>query len=91
MPKIPDCNRCFLYARNPYVVCTVHPDGVDGVRCIDFRLDPNAEIEEQWSPEGYSYYDGELVRDRSRYTRSEQFEILNTHPFFTLCLSSMQI
>ncbi len=49
----------------------------------DFRLDPNAEIEEQWCPEGYSYYDGELVRNQSRYTREEQFEILNTHPFFT--------
>jgi hypothetical protein len=56
---------------------------------MDFRPDrpdPNAEIEEQWTPTGYSYYDGHLVRNQSRYTRSEQWEILNTHPFFTgLC------
>ena len=29
MPKIPDCNRCSLYARNPHIICAVHPDGVD--------------------------------------------------------------
>ncbi|MDJ0902494.1 MAG: hypothetical protein QNJ55_27185 [Xenococcus sp. MO_188.B8] len=51
--------------------------------CIDFRPDPNAKIEEQWCPEGYSYYDGHLVRDRSRYTPEEQLKILDTHPFFT--------
>ena len=83
MPKIPDCDRCVLYARNPYVVCTIHPDGVESVRCMDFRPDPNAEIEKQWSPEGYSWYGDELVRARSIYTRSEQLEILDNHPFFT--------
>lgn len=61
--KIPDCDRCILYAHNPYLVCGVHPEGVKTNSCIDFRPDPNAQIEEQWSPEGYSYYDGHLVRD----------------------------
>jgi hypothetical protein len=32
MPKIPDCDRCSLYAYNPYVVCAVHPEGVNGDR-----------------------------------------------------------
>ena len=81
--KFQPCDRCFLYAHNPYVVCSVHPDGVKTNSCIDFRPDPNAKIEEQWSPAGYSYYDGNLVRNQSRYTRKEQWEILNTHPFFT--------
>ena len=44
MPKIPDCDRCSLYAHNPHLVCMVHPSGVDSDRCPDFRLDPNAEI-----------------------------------------------
>ncbi|MDJ0902213.1 MAG: hypothetical protein QNJ55_25765 [Xenococcus sp. MO_188.B8] len=84
MPKIPDCDRCVLYAHNPYVVCAVHPEGVEGDRCIDFRPDPNAEIQEQWSPQGYSWYGGELIPNRhSRYSQEEQTEILNNHPFFT--------
>ena len=83
MPKIPECDHCILYARNPYVVCSVHPEGVKTNNCMDFRPDPNAKIEEQWCPEGYSYYGGELVRNQSRYTREKQWEILNTHPFFT--------
>ena len=40
MPKISNCNcdrrvpchRCSLYAHNPYLVCAVHPDGIDGDR-----------------------------------------------------------
>ena len=54
--------------------------------------DPKAEIEEQWSPQGYSWYGDELIPNRpSRYTQAEQLELLDTHPFFTLCLSSVQI
>ncbi len=89
--KIPDCDRCVLYARTPYVVCTVHPQGVDTDKCIDFRPDKDADMEKQWSPQGYSWYGDELIPDRpSRYSPSEQIQILDTHPFFTLCLSSMQ-
>lgn len=45
---------------------------------------PNAEIEKQWSPEGYSWYGDELIADRpSRYTLEEQSQILDNHPFFT--------
>ncbi len=41
-------------------------------------------MEEQWSPQGYSWYGDELIPDRpSRYTAEEQLEILNNHPFFT--------
>ena len=91
MPKIPDCDRCSLYAHNPYLVCAVHPNGIDGDceasrrhRCIDFRPDPNAKIEEQWSPQGYSWYGDELISDRpSRHSQAEQIEILDNHPFFT--------
>ena len=52
MPKIPDCDFCLLYAHNPHLICTVHPSGVDSDRCLDFRPDPDAEIEEKWSPIG---------------------------------------
>ena len=84
MPKIPDCNRCLLYAHNPHLICTVHPSGVDSDRCLDFRPDLNAEVEEQWSPEGYSWYGDELIANRpSRYTPEQQLEILDSHPFFT--------
>ena len=84
MPKISDCNRCSLYARNPHIICTVHPKGVDTDYCIDFRPDPNIKEEEQWSRGGYSWYGDELIPNRtSKYTSDEQLEILDTHPFFT--------
>ena len=84
MPKISDCDRCSLYAHDPHLVCAVHPFGVEADKCMDFRLDPNAQIEEHWSPQGYSWYGDELITNRpSRYSQSEQLEILNNHPFFT--------
>ncbi|MGV2826807.1 hypothetical protein [Myxosarcina sp. GI1(2024)] len=94
--KIPDCNRCLLYAHNPhFLVCVIHSDGVDTKTCMDFRPNSNAEVAEQWSSEGYSWYEGELIPNRpSRYTQAEQLEILDTHPVFTgvcpntSCLSS---
>jgi hypothetical protein len=99
--KIPDCvrvgaarlldvacrrqSRCLLYSHNPHLICAVHPEGVDSDRCPDFRPTPNAEEEEQWQPEGYSWYGGELIANRpSRYTQEQQLGILDTHPFFTL-------
>ncbi|MHC5609574.1 MAG: nuclease A inhibitor family protein [Nostoc sp.] len=56
MAKLLICDRCLLYAHNPYLVCAVHLDGVDGDSCLDFREDPNIEPEELWQPEGATYY-----------------------------------
>ncbi|MCC3509504.1 MAG: hypothetical protein JGK29_10425 [Microcoleus sp. PH2017_17_BER_D_A] len=61
MPKLPECDRCILYARNPHLVCAVHPAGPNADTCLDFRANPNAESEELWEPEGASYYNGELI------------------------------
>jgi hypothetical protein len=95
MSKIPDCDRCLLYACSPYTVCTIHPTGVDSDSCLDFREDPNAEPEQLWEPEGASYVDEELVIERSYYngeeivppkrllTPEQQWKILDTHPLFT--------
>ena len=84
MSKIDLCDRCSLYARNPQLVCGVHPFGVDTDSCLDFRPDPNIQEEEQWSPSGYSWYGDELIPNKpSRYTSEEQLEILDNHPFFT--------
>ncbi len=95
MSKIPDCDRCLFNAHSPYTVCAVHPFGVDESSCLDFREDPNAKPEVLWEPEGASYIDGELVIERSFYngeeipqpkqllTLEEQWQILETHPFFT--------
>ena len=72
MPKIPDCARCTLYAHNPHLVCAVHPDDVETDKCLDFRHDLNAHIEEQWSPSGYSWYDnvGDIIA-RSHYRKNQ--------------------
>jgi len=83
MPKIPDCDRCLLYAKNPHLVCTVHPQGVETESCLDFRLDSSFKESEPWSPQGYSFYNGNLVKNPSRYTQEEKLEILDNHPYFT--------
>ena len=64
MSKIPQCDRCLLYSHSAYLVCGVHPSGIEGDRCLDFRPKPNAEEEELWGPEGYSWYGGELIPNR---------------------------
>jgi len=48
-------HRCLLYARNPYLVCAVHPTGSDTDTCPDFQENPNAASEELWELEGVSY------------------------------------
>jgi hypothetical protein len=100
MNKLPECGRCLLYARSPYIVCAVHPTGVDGENCLDFREKPNVESEKLWEPEGASYIDDELVLERSYYngeeiwqpqrllTLEQQWHTLETHPFFTGCCQS---
>ncbi|WP_036487167.1 hypothetical protein [Myxosarcina sp. GI1] len=81
---MPKAYRCLLYAHNSYLIFAVHPKGVTTKTCMDFRPDPKAEIQEQWSPEGYSWYNNELIPNRpSSYTQAEQLEILDTHPVFT--------
>ncbi|MEH2376030.1 hypothetical protein [Nostoc sp.] len=78
MAKLLICDRCLLYAHNPYLVCAVHLDGVDGDSCLDFREDPNAE------PEGGTYYNGELiVQPQQRWTQQQKLELLDWHPMFT--------
>lgn len=44
MPKIPECDRCLFCAHTYYLVCAVHPDGVDEY-CPDFTEDPEWESE----------------------------------------------
>ncbi|MEG4213640.1 hypothetical protein [Microcoleus sp. S13_B4] len=66
-------HRCLLYARNPYLICAVHPTGPNADTCLDFRENPDAEPDELWEPEGASYYNGELIlQPRQRWTL-EQF------------------
>jgi hypothetical protein len=84
MPKLPECDRCQLYARNPHLVCAVHPAGPTADTCLDFHKDPNAAPDELWEPEGASYYNGELIlQPRQRWTTAEKLELLDTHPLFT--------
>ncbi|MBP0022208.1 MAG: hypothetical protein J7647_32210 [Cyanobacteria bacterium SBLK] len=86
MPKIEQCDRCLFYSRSVHVICSIHPYGVEGNECLDFRENPNlqAEDRELWAPQGYSWYGDELVSHAPpRYTPEQQLELLDTHPFFT--------
>ena len=90
MPKIDQCDRCTNNAHSPYLICAIHPDGVDGEVCPDFADDG----QELWCPDGYKFVDGQLVRlpvtyetnHVPRLTRAQQYQILMTHPMFSgLC------
>ncbi|BAY72863.1 hypothetical protein NIES23_56910 (plasmid) [Trichormus variabilis NIES-23] len=50
-----------MYSHDPHLVCAVHPSGVEGNICIDFRPNTNTQAEELWQPEGATYYNGELI------------------------------
>ncbi len=39
--------------------------------------------DEQWEPEGASYYNGELILQPKQKTREEQLWLLDNHPLFT--------
>ena len=84
MPKIPECDRCLFCAHDPHIVCAVHPTGVNGDSCLDFREDHelegkrfldflgiNPSDQEQWEPQGARYIDDELVIERSYYNGEE--------------------
>ncbi|MEH2405323.1 hypothetical protein [Nostoc sp.] len=46
-----------------------------------YTSDPN---QEQWQPEGASYYNGELIlQPQQGRTQQQQLELLDTHPLFT--------
>jgi len=83
MPQIPLCSVCNLFARNPHLVCAVHPDGPTTDTCLDFRAPLLHEPEPLWEPEGASYYNGELSLFKPRLTREQQLWLLDNHPFFT--------
>lgn len=40
---VDDCFRCRYYSWTHYLVCAVHPSGVDGDACPDFESDPTAD------------------------------------------------
>jgi hypothetical protein len=35
--KIHLCDSCQFYSHDPHLVCAIHPDGVDGNNCLDYR------------------------------------------------------
>ena len=83
MAKIDKCDRCRFYGHNPHLVCALHPSGVTK-DCADYQLDPTYEEEEQWCPEGYTYYNGELIKlPENKPSQIEQLWLLNNHPCFT--------
>ncbi len=93
MAKLDCCDRCDFYAHSLYMVCGVHPCGVEGDSCPDFSPAPDAVTVpdeplawygDQWQPEGASYYGGELILDPVRVrSLDEQVQLLDSHPLFT--------
>lgn len=86
MPKLRECDRCQLYAHNPFLICAVHPEGPDAQECLDFAPVSGVGAEELWEPPGASYYGDELILHRQkRWSYDEQLELLDSHPLLTGC------
>lgn len=44
------------------MVCSVHPFGVEGNSCLDFRANPDIEVEDElWMPAGTRFVERELL------------------------------
>jgi hypothetical protein len=86
MSHLSECQDCLNNARNPHLLCAIHPYGSTG-NCPDFDRQSHAEPEELWEPSGAAYYGDELVvTPLSRWTKVQQLELLMRHPLFTgLC------
>lgn len=63
MAKLPYCDRCQLYAHTPYLVCAVHPTGVESDRCPDFRPVPPGHAKPNDDP--LSWYGDERQPDEA--------------------------
>ena len=94
--KLPECDRCHNFSDSIHLRCAIHPSGFESGSCPDFQEDPQAQqkqakflgldwvVDQQWQPEGASYYGGEVViTPTQRFTRQQQLELLDWHPFFT--------
>jgi hypothetical protein len=84
MPKIPLCNSCQFYSNAIYFTCAIHPDGVAGNYCLDYRRNLEYIEPEQWVPQGYTYYNGELIKlPENKPSQELQLWLLDHHPCFT--------
>lgn len=85
MAKISLCDRCQFYSNNPYLICALHPDGVTTDNCDDYssNYNPTDNLEEQWCPDGYVYYDEELIKLPDKPNRERQLWLWDNHPAFT--------
>jgi hypothetical protein len=86
MSDLSECQDCLNNARNPHLLCAIHPYGSTG-GCPDFDRRSDEVPEELWEPSGAYYYGNELVMTPvSRWTKAQQLELLIWHPIFTgLC------
>lgn len=75
------CNSCYYYAHSEYLVCANYPQGNDANSCADYRVNPR--YSEQWCPDGYYYYDGQLYKNPEPKSVNEQLWLLDNHPLFT--------
>jgi len=94
--KIPECDRCQFFSGNALLPCSVHPKGVSGESCLDFREDERTAQHWQeflgldWVREGTvsseegGSYGGEMIRCHPfRFSDAERLELLDYHPLFT--------
>ena len=87
MPRSPDCDRCHFASDTLLLVCYLHPCGPEGNDCPDFREQALPSVEQTsalWEPDGFSYYNDELIRSPLSFlSAQERRELLDTHPILT--------
>lgn len=57
--QLPECNSCQFFSLSPLLPCTVHPHGVEGDRCIDYRLDPDYDENDPM----LTWFTGDFIED----------------------------
>lgn len=91
MAKLDICDHCRFCAHSPYLVCVIHPSGVESDRCLDYMPDVENdpalafyEPLDQWQPLGAVRYGDELVLDPvKKLTDAQRLALLDSHPLFT--------
>lgn len=80
-PGGPANDTCLDFRENPELESKQF---VDFLGIGETYENPYSNEQDQWQPEGASYYNGELIlQPPQRWTREEQLELIEWHPLFT--------
>ncbi|MBD2103759.1 hypothetical protein [Leptolyngbya sp. FACHB-261] len=81
--RLPECALCLFNTGNPFLFCSVHPQGLTENTCLDFRPDPGLPVEPGSGKFEEEQDEGELMGCEDHWAQVQKLERLNSHPMFT--------